>query len=106
MDKVSQKAYLDKYDIMARYNCGVSKAISIIRCIHHVCGGDGALGKGKVLPAELEYWEANRGVNQYLNLNEGLNEVKAASFQDINKYLPYESRKIRRSVCVPYERKG
>ena len=51
------KAYLDTQDIMKRYDVGVSTAQGIIRSIRSMCGG-GKLGKGKVLPSEVEYWES------------------------------------------------
>ena len=54
------KAYLDAQDIKERYGCGLCKAYSIIRGIRDFNGG-GALGPGKVLVSELEYWETNRG---------------------------------------------
>ena len=44
-------------DIMARYDVGRNKAFEIIRGIRSVCGG-GKLGSGKVLPAEVLYWES------------------------------------------------
>lgn len=45
-------------DIMQRYGVGVNKAYAIIRSIRAACGG-GKLGSGKVLPAEVEYWESD-----------------------------------------------
>lgn len=56
-----KRAYLDKYDIMRRYDVGMNKALCIMRGIQEFNGG-GALGKGRILRTELEYWEANRGV--------------------------------------------
>lgn len=62
-----ERAYLTKYDIMARYDVKVSVAERIMREIIYVNGvlSDGsarpAIGKGKILPSELEYWEQNRG---------------------------------------------
>ena len=44
-------------DIMARYGIGIRKSREIIRAIRRVCGG-GKLGEGKVLPAEVLYWES------------------------------------------------
>jgi len=52
---MNEKAYLDKSDIMNRYDCGINKAKSIIKSIKEASGG--VLGKGKVLPSEIEYWE-------------------------------------------------
>lgn len=48
---------LDYKDIMRRYAVGESKAYGIIRGIRSVCGG-GKLGAGRVLPAEVLYWES------------------------------------------------
>lgn len=53
------KAYLGVKDIMERYGVGEVKAYGIIRGIKQVCDG-GQLPAGKVLPAELEYWEEFR----------------------------------------------
>ena len=58
--KNGEKAYLDMYDIAARYGCGTSKAYSYIRAIRAYNGG-GALSAGKVLLSEVEYWEQRRG---------------------------------------------
>lgn len=55
MVDLSEKQYLDKYDIMSIFDCCVNSAINIIRSIKHVNGG-GALPKGKVLPSEYERW--------------------------------------------------
>ena len=51
-----EKLYYDKYDIMKMYDCGINTAIGYLRAIKAVCGG-GKLGKGKVLPCELEHWQ-------------------------------------------------
>lgn len=48
--------YYDKYSVAERYAVGIAKAGDIIRAIRLTCGG-GALPVGKVLPAELTYWE-------------------------------------------------
>ena len=48
---------LNYQDIMIRYGVGSGKARDIIRGIRTVCGG-GKLGSGKVLPAEVIYWES------------------------------------------------
>ena len=48
---------LNADDIMARYDVCRGKAYEIIRGIRSVCGG-GKLGSGKVLPAEVIYWES------------------------------------------------
>lgn len=50
------KAYLDKTDIMERYGVGMNKAVGIISAVRRICGG-GQLPAGKILPAELAYWE-------------------------------------------------
>lgn len=52
-----EKAYITKTDIQHRFGVGVNKAGDIMRDIRRVCNG-GKLGAGKVLPAELEYWES------------------------------------------------
>jgi len=62
-----EKAYLNKYDIMERYGVSMSIAERIMREIAAINGAcmDGevrfAIGKGKILPSELAYWEENRG---------------------------------------------
>lgn len=48
---------LNYEDIMMRYGVGPGKARNIIRGIRTICGG-GKLGSGKVLPAEVLYWES------------------------------------------------
>ena len=48
---------LNLEDIMVRYDVGTVQARDIIRSIKSVCGG-GKLGAGKVLPAEVVYWES------------------------------------------------
>lgn len=53
------KAYLDKKDIMERYGVGMNKAVGIIAAVKRVCDG-GQLPAGKILPAELRYWEELR----------------------------------------------
>lgn len=53
------KAYLDVDDIMMRYGVGKASAYGIIQGIKQVCDG-GQLPVGKVLPAEVEYWEEFR----------------------------------------------
>ena len=58
--KKKEKAYLDKNDIMERYDVGLSVALRIIRQIKAVNGGSLAIGKGKVLPYEFERWEQGR----------------------------------------------
>lgn len=57
---MTSRAYMDKQDIMQRYDCGVSNAMRIIHAVKEFNGG-GALPKGKVLPSELAHWEQNRG---------------------------------------------
>ena len=59
-----EKAYLDHEDIAKRFGCSQGMAYRIIRSIKEVNSVSplgGALGKGKVLPSELGYWEENRG---------------------------------------------
>ena len=51
-----KRTFYDKEAIAERYQIGISKASEIIRAIRHCCGG-GQLPAGKVLPAELEWWE-------------------------------------------------
>lgn len=51
------KVALNHEDIMKRYGVGRTRALEIIRGIRSVCGG-GKLGVGKVLPAEVLYWES------------------------------------------------
>lgn len=48
--------FYDKYSIAKRYDIGISKAYDVIRAIRDTCGG-GSLPSGKVLPAEVEFWE-------------------------------------------------
>lgn len=62
-----EKAYYNKYDLMERYGVGIVVAERIMREIAAINGAcmDGevrlAIGKGKVLPSELRYWEECRG---------------------------------------------
>lgn len=44
-------------EIRERYGCGQSAAYRIIREVKSLFPHGGKLGAGKVLPAELEYWE-------------------------------------------------
>jgi hypothetical protein len=55
--KAQGRVALTCEDIMARYGVCRGKAYEIIRGIRSVCGG-GKLGTGKVLPAEVIYWES------------------------------------------------
>ena len=57
------KGYLDWRDIAARYGVGKTKAYQKIREVKAVSfpPGEGALGKGKILPSELEKWEQMYG---------------------------------------------
>lgn len=57
------KAYLDKYDIMQRYNVSSNVALGIIRAVRFFNGG-GALPRGKILPRELENWESRDEFNR------------------------------------------
>lgn len=60
MDK--KKRYYNAQDIMQLYDVGLAKAQKIIREAKWLTGSpDGKLGKGKLLPAELEAWERNVG---------------------------------------------
>lgn len=59
-----EKVFYDHNDVAQRYGCGRTQSYYIIRSIKEVNSGSprgGALGPGKVLASELEYWEANRG---------------------------------------------
>jgi hypothetical protein len=49
------KAYYGVADIMERYDCSHVTAEKYIREAKYLTGGK--LGKGKLLPAELAYWE-------------------------------------------------
>lgn len=57
------KAYLDVDDVAERFGVKRDKAYSLIRAIKAVSypPGVGALGKGKILPSELERWEQMYG---------------------------------------------
>ena len=61
MSEVEKKAYLDKYDIMKRYDVNIADAVSLIEEIQEFNGG-GVFSGHKVLRTELEFWETNRGV--------------------------------------------
>ena len=61
MSEVEKKAYLDKYDIMKRYDVNIADAVSLIEEIQEFNGG-GVFNGHKVLRTELEFWETNRGV--------------------------------------------
>lgn len=52
-----KKIALGMEEIRARYGCGQSEAYRIIREVKSLFPNGGKLGVGKVLPAELEYWE-------------------------------------------------
>lgn len=57
-----QKRYYTTEDIMELYGVGRPKAQKIMREAKWLTGHpDGKLGKGKLLPSELEAWEANVG---------------------------------------------
>ncbi|MBQ7847448.1 MAG: hypothetical protein IJ344_04095 [Clostridia bacterium] len=60
LEKKTKKAYLDKHDVMARYNVGDTVAQRIMRQVKAVNGGTLAIGKGKILLRELERWEQGR----------------------------------------------
>lgn len=53
------KPYIDKHALIERYDgkIGLSKAMEIIRCVRHACGGGKLDCAGLVLRSELEYWE-------------------------------------------------
>lgn len=57
------KAYLDWHDVADMFGVSKDKAYSLIRAIKAVSypPGVGALGKGKILPSELERWQAMYG---------------------------------------------
>lgn len=57
------KAYLDVNDVAERFGVKRDKAYSLIRAIKAVSYPPrvGALGKGKILPSELERWEQMYG---------------------------------------------
>lgn len=59
----TNKAYIDKYDIMKRYNVSSNIALGIIRAVRFFNGG-GALPRGKILPRELENWESRDEFNR------------------------------------------
>jgi flagellar biosynthesis/type III secretory pathway protein FliH len=52
------KPYLDVNDIMERYGVGINKAHQILRGIRSVCGGGKLDSNGRVLVAEVKYWES------------------------------------------------
>ena len=58
-----KKAYINKFDIMERYNVSSNVALGIIRTIKFFNGG-GALPQGKILPRELENWESRDEFNR------------------------------------------
>ena len=53
------KAYLDWHDIHDMYGVSKANAYALIRAVKAVSypPGLGALGRGKILPSELERWE-------------------------------------------------
>ena len=53
---MNEKQYLDKYDIMNIFGCGVDRALAIIRSIKETTGNPLGL-KGKVLITEYEAWK-------------------------------------------------
>ena len=57
------KAYLDVNDVAERFGVKRDKAYSLIRAFKAVSYPPrvGALGKGKILPSELERWEQMYG---------------------------------------------
>ena len=58
--KDEKKPYLDKDDIIARYDnkIGVNKAREIIQAVRHACGGGKLNSSSLVLLSEVEYWES------------------------------------------------
>ena len=56
MENERRQVWLGVDEIMERYGCKKSKAYEYIRAIRACCGG-GKLGQGRVLIAEVEYWE-------------------------------------------------
>lgn len=59
----NKKGYLDKFDIMKRYDVSANVAYGIIRSIRFLNGG-GCLPAGKILPRELENWESREEFNR------------------------------------------
>lgn len=57
------KAYLDWHDIHDMYGVSKANAYALIRAVKAVSypPGLGALGCGKILPSELERWQAMYG---------------------------------------------
>lgn len=62
-----ERPYLTTDDIRDMFNCGRDTALRIMRSIKIVNAGSrsvsprGALGRGKVLLSEFEYWKKNQG---------------------------------------------
>lgn len=56
-EQISEVKFYDKNSIAERYGIGVCKAMEVIRAIKDTIGEGCFPVKGKVLPAELEYWE-------------------------------------------------
>ena len=52
-----EKRYFTTADIAKLYNVGIHQAQKIVREIKHRQNGKLSLGKGKVLPRELNEWE-------------------------------------------------
>lgn len=50
-----EKEYLDKYDIAKMYNCGLSKAMDMIRGIKSISDTLGY--KGRITKLDLERWQ-------------------------------------------------
>ena len=69
----SKKMYLDKYDMMQRFNCCESKAMMIIRCIKSV--SDTLKLKGKVTTTDFDCW--------YNKRNRTANEEQSRSDQNV-----------------------
>lgn len=77
-------------EIRARYGCGQSTAYRIIREVKSLFPHGGKLGAGKVLPAELEYWE---------NYIEPKAQTRAGE-KDTSMDASCEQGARRKTVCV------
>ena len=52
------KPYLTVEDVAARYKISQGKAYEIMNAVRHCCNGGKLNHDGKILRAELEYWES------------------------------------------------
>ena len=53
-----EKPYLTVNDVAARYGISKSKAYEIMNAVRHCCNGGKLQHDGKILRAELEWWES------------------------------------------------